>query len=164
MAKWRHVTTEIWVIIGSGNGLLPDGTKWISEPMLTYISSVEFCGTHQRPISQEVTKISICKMSRKYTCTWKTASTSLRCQWVKTYQMEAFLNSNPPLSFIFNSLWPTDTIWRHRTGSTMAQVMACCLTAPSHYLNQHWLIISEVQWLSTERIFTRDTSAINHQN
>ena len=24
------------------------------------------------------------------------------------------------------------------------QVMACCLTAPSHYLNQCWLIISEV--------------------
>ena len=24
-------------------------------------------------------------------------------------------------------------------GSTLAQVMACCLTAPSHYLNQCWL-------------------------
>ena len=24
--------------------------------------------------------------------------------------------------------------------------MACCLTAPSHYLNQCWLLISEVQW------------------
>ena len=24
--------------------------------------------------------------------------------------------------------------------------MACCLTAPSHYLNQWWLIISEVLW------------------
>ena len=41
-----------------------------------------------------------------------------------------------------NSLWPTDAIWRHRSGSTLAQVMACCLTAPSHYLNQCWLIIS----------------------
>ena len=26
--------------------------------------------------------------------------------------------------------------WRQRSGSTLAQVMACCLTAPSHYLNQ----------------------------
>ena len=27
--------TEIWVNIGSGNGLLPDGTKPLPEPMLT---------------------------------------------------------------------------------------------------------------------------------
>ena len=27
---------EIWVNIGSGNGLLPDGIKPLSEPMLTY--------------------------------------------------------------------------------------------------------------------------------
>ena len=29
----------------------------------------------------------------------------------------------------FNSLWPSDAIWQHKTGSTLAQVMACCLTA-----------------------------------
>ena len=28
----------------------------------------------------------------------------------------------------FNSLRPCDAIWRHRSGSTLAQVMACCLT------------------------------------
>ena len=44
-----------------------------------------------------------------------------------------------------NSLWPSDAVWRQRSGSTFAQVMACCLTAPSHYLYQWWLIISEVQ-------------------
>ena len=38
------------------------------------------------------------------------------------------------------SLWPRDAIWRQGSGSTLAQVMA-----PSHYLNQCWLIISEVQ-------------------
>ena len=48
----------------------------------------------------------------------------------------------------FNSLGPCDAIWRQKTGSTLAQVMACCLMAPSHYLNQCWLIISEVQWHS----------------
>ena len=31
-AIWRH----IWVNIGSGNDLLPDGTKPLPEPMLTY--------------------------------------------------------------------------------------------------------------------------------
>ena len=44
-----------------------------------------------------------------------------------------------------NSLRPSDAIWWHRSGSTLARVMACCLTAPSHYLNQCWLIISKIQ-------------------
>ena len=39
-----------------------------------------------------------------------------------------------------NTLWPSDTIWWQRSGSTSAQVMACCLTTPN-YLDQ-WLIIS----------------------
>ena len=42
---------------------------------------------------------------------------------------------------LFNSLWPSDAIWQQRSGSTLAQVMAYCLTAPSHYLNQCLLII-----------------------
>ena len=37
--------------------------------------------------------------------------------------------------------------------------MACCLTAPSHYLSSCWLITSKVQWHSSECNFTRDTSA-----
>ena len=41
-------------------------------------------------------------------------------------------------------LWPSDAIRQQGTESTLAQVMACCLTAPSHYLNQCWLIISNV--------------------
>ena len=35
-AQWRHMAAENWVNIGSGNGLLPDGTKPLPEPMLTY--------------------------------------------------------------------------------------------------------------------------------
>ena len=48
--------------------------------------------------------------------------------------------------FWLDSLWPSDALWRKRSGSTLAHVMACCLTTPSHYLNQCWLIISKVQW------------------
>ena len=55
-------------------------------------------------------------------------------------------------------------IWRQRSGSTLAQVMACCLTAPSHYLNQCWLIIRKVQWYSSEDNLTSHISAINHWN
>ena len=50
----------------------------------------------------------------------------------------------------FNSLWPCDAIWWHRSRSTLAQVMACCLMAPSHYMNQCWLLICVVLWHSLE--------------
>ena len=33
------MATKIWVNIGSGNGLVPDGTKPLPEPMLTYHQS-----------------------------------------------------------------------------------------------------------------------------
>ena len=55
--------------------------------------------------------------------------------------------------FYTNSLWPCDTIWWHKSGSLLAQVMGCCLTAPSHYLNQCWHI-SAVLWDSPESNFT----------
>ena len=53
--------------------------------------------------------------------------------------------------YFINSLWPTDAIWRHRCG---------CLTAPSHYLNQCWLLISEVLWHSSESNSTARAQAI----
>ena len=43
------------------------------------------------------------------------------------------------LCCFINSLWPSDIKWRRRSWSTLAQVMACW-----HYLNQCWVIISEV--------------------
>ena len=38
-----------------------------------------------------------------------------------------------------NSLWPSDAIWRYKTRPTLVQVMAWCLTAPSHCPNQCWV-------------------------
>ena len=64
----------------------------------------------------------------------------------------------------FNSLWPSDAIRRQGSRSTLVQVMACCLMAPSHYLNQCWQIISEVQWHSYQGDFTSDASTISHRN
>ena len=60
-----------------------------------------------------------------------------------------------------NSLWSSDAIWQQRSGTTLAQVMACCLTAPRRILNQCWLIISKVQWHSHYGNFPRDASTIN---
>ena len=45
---------------------------------------------------------------------FKTTAASPRDQWV-------------------NSLWPSDAIWWQRSGSTLVQLMACCLTTPSQY-------------------------------
>ena len=45
-----------------------------------------------------------------------------------------------------NSLWPSDTIWQHKSESTLLWVMVCGLWTPSHYLDQYWLIISEIPW------------------
>ena len=56
---------------------------------------------------------------------------------------------------MIHSLWPSDATWRHRSGSTLTQAMAWCLTAPSHYLKQCWLLISKVQWHSSEGNLTK---------
>ena len=45
-----------------------------------------------------------------------------------------------------NSLWLSEAIRRHRSGSTLTQIMACCLTAPSHYLYQCWFITKCILW------------------
>ena len=66
-------------------------------------------------------------------------SSTIKCSWSILFLQPHVLIP------IVNLLWPSDAIWWQRSGSTLAQVMACCLTAPSHYLNQCWLIISEVQ-------------------
>ena len=68
------------------------------------------------------------------------------------------------LSKLLNSLWPRDAIWRQRSMSTLAHVMACCLTAPSHYMNQCWLIISQVLWYSPKSYFVGIDQDINLGN
>ena len=75
---------------------------------------------------------------------------------------------------IINSLWSSDAIWWHRVGSTLAQVMACCLMVTSHHLNQYWLKllphlpgIKELTschhldwcWLSIDEILINSTEA-----
>ena len=81
---------------------------------------------------------------------------------VTVFKNVALLRGQWHTLFSFKSLWSNDAIWCHGSGSALAQVMACCLTAPSHYLSHCWLIISKVQWNSSEVNFTRCTSVINH--
>ena len=53
---------------------------------------------------------------------------------------------------LFNSLWPSDVIWWQGSWSILAQVMACCVMPPKHYLNQYWLVISKLRWRSSDSI------------
>ena len=62
---------------------------------------------------------------------------------------------------LINSLWPSDAIWRQGSRSTLVQVVACCLMAPSHYLNQCWPVISKIQLHSSDGNFTWDTPVIS---
>ena len=71
--------------------------------------------------------------------------------WIKTSAIHMYV--------CLNSMWPSDAIWWHRSGSTLTRVTACCLTALCHYLNQCWLLISEVLWHSSESNFTASAQA-----
>ena len=82
--------------------------------------------------------------------------TYCKSQWLSNF---SFLHK-----YHVNSLWPSDIIWRHKSGPTVAPASACFLTAPNHCLGQCWPIISKVQWHSSEGYVTRDTSAIYHWN
>ena len=54
LALWRHMATQIWVSIGSGDGLLSDGTKQFPEPMLIF-NLVSCCGVWEQIYSQRPT-------------------------------------------------------------------------------------------------------------
>ena len=57
-------------------------------------------------------------------------------------------NILPTLRFTLYCSTSSDTIWWHISGSTLDQVLACCLAVPRHYLNQCWYIISKMRWHS----------------
>ena len=91
---------------------------------------------------------------------WVGASRQLTIQWCCLTSVRIptgeIRGSYPTMdSHTINSLLPSDVIWRYKSVSTSAQVMTCCLTAPSHHLNQCWIITSDVQWQSPEGNFTR---------
>ena len=93
---------------------------------------------------------------------WSKSITFLNWVPIGYYKHQRVVFSCKSCLVVYNSLKPSDKIWRHRCGSTLAPVMACCLTAPSHYLSQCWLIISKVHCHSSEGNLAKDTSATNN--
>ena len=80
-------------------------------------------------------------------------------QWCHMINLPIHCGPVMPYDKFANSLWPSDAIWHQWSWSSLVQVMAYCLTARSQYQNLCWLIISKVQWHSSEGNFIRDTSA-----
>ena len=76
-------------------------------------------------------------------------------------QQKTSAQSKASIYNIYIHLIHCGLVKRNRSGSTLAQAMACCLTAPSHYLNQSWFIINGVLWHSHESIFTGNTHDMN---
>ena len=138
--------TSIWAIIGSGNGLLPDNLTW---------------DIWLRTTSQNMAEPSIIKTSLKITYLKfhsNLPGTNVLMD-IKAYSFRRLQSWGMGCHYwlvqqSINSFWPSDTIWLHISGSTLVQVMTCCLMAPRHYLNQRSLIISEVPWHEPERNFT----------
>ena len=64
-AIWRYSALDILVNTGSGNGLLPDGTKPLPEPMLIY--HVRSRDIRLRAISQLIPKLSTTEITLKIT-------------------------------------------------------------------------------------------------
>ena len=73
-------------------------------------------------------------------------------QWTEKHAKQEVIMFNWFINAYFKFM-SSDAIWWNRYGLMFDQVMACCLTAPSHYLNQCWLIISEAHWHSAEGNF-----------
>ena len=81
---------------------------------------------------------------------------NLNAKTVHVWRISSSYVFIPLITFPFNSLWHSDTIWRHRSGLTLTQLMA-----PSHYLNQCWLNIKCVLWHSPESNFIKNAHEFN---
>ena len=135
--------------------------------LLTHWSYVFLALTHPyRPLSNRMTQWF---MAAAFPEPCKIASIILGTQvptpWNGTrtapYNLKTDMTAWIDIPGLLTSLWPCDATQQHRSGSTLAQVMACCLKAPSHYLSRCWLIDQRglVAFIS-EGNFTR---YLNHQ-
>ena len=115
-----------WVSIGSDNGLSP-----IRHQASVVLTSAGLLSTG--PLATNFSEFLI--------KTQNFSSTKMQRQ-ISSAKYRSFF---PGWDELTQSLRLSDAIRRQGTESTLAQVMACCLTAPSHYLNQCWLIITSVR-------------------
>ena len=79
--------------------------------------------------------------------------------------LEQFINlfSKATKTTTFNSMWHSDAVWRHESGSTLTLVMACCLTA-QHNTSTDVDLSSKFfffMWHLSESDFTKGAHKLN---
>ena len=116
VTAYGNTWTEIWVNIASGNGLLPDGTKPLPEPMLA---------DHQwSPVTSVL---------------WQFHKICLKITHLKFHSNFPGTNelTHCPQGNVTVTLeWMLEDLLVCK--STLVQVMVCCHQATSHYLNHCW--------------------------
>ena len=154
-AAWRISTSVNKTFFGSGNGLSSIWCQviiWASACWLGICNKSLWNCNH---FTQEIHLISSANGDQFVSAPI--------CSLVNHSLIDIPDDEDDAQSLIFNRLWPSDAIWRQRTGSPLSQAMVCCLMAPSHYLNQCWIIISEVFWHSPEDNFTGNNISHWHE-
>ena len=109
----------------------------------------------------EMTNLKINKDSQGSSCRsrvyvlaeWEMSRLKQNWQRLKTAHNSAELWG---VYWCFNSLDHSGKIWQQRYWSILFQVMACCLTAPSHYLNRCSLTINEILCSVLPRFWRND--------
>ena len=168
--SFSPLTTSYYLLpglISSCYYLLP----WWHHQMETFFTLLAFVrGIHQSPVNSPHKGQWRGALMFSLICAWTDGwvnnrdAGDLRCHRVR-YDITVMPSGDETEIFQqnqVNSLSPNEAIWRQGSMSTLVQVMACCLTAPSHYLNQCWLIVTKVHWCSSEGNFVWDITAISH--
>ena len=146
-AKWHGTTLSLTI-----NSYVPnpdDIVDGVCYSMYFWFSKTLYhCHNMSDMMFRDTPSESLSSLSynpHKRTCCWHISLWSKMVPTQQTIGSRAFLNS----------LWPSDTIWWHSFGSTLAQLIVCCLMVPSHHRNQCWLIMRGVLRHSLESNFTR---------
>ena len=158
-----HICVNELTVIGSDNGLSPGRHQaiiWTNAGILL----IGPLGTNFREILVKIQIFSIMKMCLKMSSAkWRPfclglnvlncfnkmvagqwfvfhVTPELQMYWTRVYHGWSYNSA------IFNSVWPSDAIWRQRFWSTLLLVMGYCLTVLIHYLKPYWLTIKEIFW------------------
>ena len=113
------MATEIWVNIGSGNGLLPDGTKSLPEPMLTdhQWSPAEMCSERDSPLK---------RLYRRTHAKLTRLAGSGQLVWATGCELSlALIHARQPA-------WPGET------SETILWVARTCKTRPPDHTRVNW--------------------------
>ena len=92
-------------------------------------------------------KLSSCVLTR----VWKTWPTLVNCDHQPSSPTQTVKKGKRLVILMVLTIALCDQVTpydmhAYKSGSTLVEVKVCCLKAPSHYMHQCWLIISDILW------------------